>query len=286
MNGPEFRDISYMLIFEVKLETLLRNKLNALFKINRIVLGNFFVRKVIQIIYIFWALIVFTVFMVLFLPFFLIPPLFGQNAVRVTYFFLRLWSWLFSKLNVIPYRIHGRENIEPGVSYIYVSNHTSFLDIPGLCLAIPGQFRPLAKKELLRIPIFGWIAATAAVIVDRSSHESRKDSLEKLTNILQAGISILIFAEGTQNRTESLLQPLKDGAFRIALDTGRPLLPIVVAGAGKLMPPGKFFIRPGRINIQIGKAIDVTGINSRALPELKTRTAAAMISMLEDLNNK
>jgi len=243
-------------------------------------------KKILQFLYICWALTVFTVFMILFLPFFLIPPIFGQKALRMTYFFLRLWSLLFSKLNFIPYQIYGRENIKPGESYIYVSNHTSFLDIPGLCLTIPGQFRPLAKKELLRLPIFGWIAATAAVIVDRSSHESRKVSLEKLTNILHDGISILIFAEGTQNRTSSLLQPLKDGAFRIALETGRPLLPIVVAGAGQLMPPGRFFIRPGRINIQIGAPIDVAGFDSKGLAELKSRTAAVMTGMLEKLYQK
>ena len=255
------------------------------FGLIRVFLENF-VRKIFQFLYICWALIVFTVFMILFLPFFLIPPLFGQQAVRITYFFLRLWSWLFSKLNFIPYHIQGKENIEPGMSYIFVSNHTSFLDIPGLCLTIPGQFRPLAKKELLRLPIFGWIAATAAVIVDRSSHESRKVSLEKLTQILRDGISILIFAEGTQNRTSSLLQPLKDGAFRIALDTGRPLLPVVIAGAGQLMPPGKFFIKPGKISIQIGSPIDVTGIDSKGLAELKSKTAAAMTGMLEKLYQK
>lgn len=217
--------------------------------------------------------------MILFLPFFLIPPLFGDRSVVVTYFFLRLWSWLFSKLNFIPYEIHGREHIKKK-SYIYVSNHTSFLDIPGLCLALPGQFRPLAKKELLKIPVFGWIARNAAVIVDRSDHDSRVRSLERLTQIISKGISILIFAEGTQNRTKEILQPFKDGAFRIALETRQPILPMMVLGAGKLMPPGKFKILPGRIKIIIGEEISVDGYAPKDLPQLKARVFETMKGMV------
>jgi 1-acyl-sn-glycerol-3-phosphate acyltransferase len=218
--------------------------------------------------------------MILFLPFFLIPPLFGDKAVVITYFFLRLWSWLFSKLNFIPYEIHGREHIK-NKSYIYVSNHTSFLDIPGLCLALPGQFRPLAKKELLKIPIFGWIASTAAVIVDRSSHDSRVKSLEHLKQIIAKGISILIFAEGTQNRSNEILQPFKDGAFRIALETKQPILPIMIMGAGKLMPPGKFKILPGRIKIVIGEEIPVDDYTTMDLQQLKSKVFDTMKGLVQ-----
>lgn len=217
--------------------------------------------------------------MLVLLPFFLIPPLFGDRGLRVTYFFLRLWSWIFSKLNFIPYEVSGRENMEKGCAYICVSNHTSFLDIPGICLALPGQFRPMAKKELLKIPVFGWIAAVATVIVDRSSPESRRSSLEKLTATLRKGISVLIFAEGTQNRSDAPLQPFKDGAFRMAMETGRPLLPMVIMGAGKLMPPGKFYIAPGRIRIRIGEPIEVKS-SGLSQPELKKLTYDRMLEML------
>jgi 1-acyl-sn-glycerol-3-phosphate acyltransferase len=222
-----------------------------------------------------WVLFVFTFFMILFLPFFLIPPLFGDRSVVVTYFFLRLWSWLFSKLNFIPYEIHGQEHIK-NKSYIYVSNHTSFLDIPGLCLALPGQFRPLAKKELLKIPIFGWIARTATVIVDRSNHDSRVKSLERLKQVIAKGISILIFAEGTQNRSTEILQPFKDGAFRLALETKQPILPMMIMGAGKLMPPGKFQILPGRIKIVIGEEIPVAEYTTKDLQQLKSKVFETM----------
>ena len=218
--------------------------------------------------------------MILFLPGFLIPPLFGDHGVQVTYFFLRLWSWVFSKLNFIPYEIKGRENIDRKKSYIYVSNHTSFLDLPGLVLALPGQFRPLAKKELLKLPIFGWIANSAAVIVDRSSHDSRVKSLERLTNVLSKGISILIFPEGTQNRSQNLLQPFKDGAFRIALETRQPILPIMIEGAGKLMPPGKFQVFPGKIKITIGEEISTDSYTAKDIAQLKNDVYSKMLELV------
>lgn len=220
--------------------------------------------------------------MLLFLPFFLLPPLFGQGGLRITYFFLRLWSWIFSKLNFIPYAIEGKENLSTSKSFIVVSNHTSFLDLPGICLALPGQFRPLAKTELKRIPVFGWIASTATIMVDRSSSKSRMKSMNELLKTLANGISVLIFAEGTQNRTTAMLQPFKDGAFKLAIETGASILPVVISGAGKLMPPGKFFIQPGKIRIRIGAPIAIDSQLSK-IDTLKQETFKKMSEMLLDL---
>src|SRR5690606_40072587 len=133
--------------------------------------------------------------MILFLPGLTLPFFFGLGSVG--YFFLWIWSWIFSKHTFIRYKFYGREKIDRNKAYIYVSNHTSFLDLPGIRMMIPGQFRPLAKKELLRIPIFGWIAGSATVIVDRSSSQSRKRSLDKLKKILHEGITSVIFEECT-----------------------------------------------------------------------------------------
>lgn len=219
--------------------------------------------------------------MIILLPGIVLPFLFGQRFGWISYKFLSLWSWLFSKLNRILYTTTGRENIEKGKSYIYVSNHTSFLDIPGVTMAIPGQFRPLAKKELLKIPIFGWIAQSAAVIVDRTSTQSRKVSMDRLKGLVDMGISILIFVEGTQNRSADLLQPFKDGAFRIAVDTQEPLLPLIIVGAGPLMPPGTIDLHPGHIKVIFGKEISVKGLTLADIPALKERTRAIMTQMIE-----
>jgi 1-acyl-sn-glycerol-3-phosphate acyltransferase len=218
--------------------------------------------------------------MIILLPGIVLPFFFGQRAGYIGYFFLWLWSWIFSLLTFIRYKFYGTENFRKGQSYIYVSNHTSYLDIPGLTILLPGQFRPLAKKELLKIPIFGWIAKSAAIIVDRSSPESRKRSIDQLKAFLKAGISILIFAEGTQNRTDRILQPFHDGAFRIAVDTQQPILPIVVIGAGRLMPPGTINLKPGLIRIYAGKEIPTVGLTVSEMKELKQRTVDVMSGMI------
>jgi 1-acyl-sn-glycerol-3-phosphate acyltransferase len=237
-------------------------------------------KSILQKLYTLWVFLVFTVFMLIFLPGLVLPFFFGLRAGSVGYFFLWLWSWIFSILTFIRYEFHGRENFKKGQSYVLVSNHTSFLDLPGLRMLIPGQFRPLAKKELKKIPVFGWIAQAATIIVDRSSHESRKKSIDKLKSILREGISILIFAEGTQNRTKEILQPFHDGAFRIAVDTQQPLLPISVVGAGKLMPPGTIRLLPGKIRIYVGKEISTEGLTPANVSELKQKTFDVMKAMI------
>jgi 1-acyl-sn-glycerol-3-phosphate acyltransferase len=218
--------------------------------------------------------------MIILLPGIILPFLFGHRAGVVGYFFLKVWSKVFSILTFIPYAFYGTENIEKGKSYIYVSNHTSFLDIPGLTMLIPRQVRPLAKKELKKIPVFGWIAQQATVIVDRSSNESRKKSLDRLKYLLKQGISILIFVEGTQNRSTEILQPFKDGAFRIGVDTQQPLLPVVILGAGKLMPPGTINVKPGKIKIYVGQEIPTAGLTSQDIAVLKEKTFGIMKDMI------
>lgn len=218
--------------------------------------------------------------MIVLLPGIVLPFLLGQRFGWIGYKFLRLWSWIFSMLTFIRYSFYGRENFRPGQSYIYVSNHTSFLDIPGLTMLFPGEYRPLAKKELLRIPVFGWIARSAAVIVDRSSGESRKRSMDKLKRLLMEGLSILIFVEGTQNRSKEPLQPFKDGAFRIAIDTQRPVLPMVVVGAGPLMPPGTIRMRPGHVKLIVAPEISTVGLGTADLPALKQRTFDVMHDLI------
>jgi len=237
-------------------------------------------QSVASLLYKIWVGLVFTVFMIVLLPGIVLPFLLGQRFGAIGYAFLWLWSWIFSKLTFIRYEFYGTEHFEKGKTYIYVSNHTSFLDIPGLTMLLPGQFRPLAKKELLKIPIFGWIARTAAIIVDRSSPESRKKSIDRLKGFLKKGISILIFVEGTQNRTKELLQPFKDGAFRIAIDTQQPVLPIVVLGAGPLMPPGTINLKPGLIRIYVGKEIPTAGLTTQEVRDLKQKTFGVMEAMI------
>jgi 1-acyl-sn-glycerol-3-phosphate acyltransferase len=232
-------------------------------------------------LYTVWVLFVFTFFMILFLPGFLIPPLFGPGGVSITHFFIKGWSWVFSFLNGIPYEIVDRHKIIPHRSYIFVSNHNSYMDIPPLVVTIRGQFRALAKKELLGLPVFGWIANVMCVTVDRSSNDSRRKSMEHLKKILDMEISVLIFPEGTQNRTKDLMQPFYDGAFRIAIETQEPVLPIVVLGTKEILPPGKATIRPGKVRVIVGDEVSTAGLALSDAKKLKEEVFMRMTAMIE-----
>jgi 1-acyl-sn-glycerol-3-phosphate acyltransferase len=235
------------------------------------------IKAILHVLYAFWVFLVFTVFMLILLPGLTIPFVLGKRFSWIGFVFLKIWSWIFSMLTFIRYEIHGKENFRKGQAYIYVSNHTSFLDLPGLSLAIPGEYKPMAKKELLKIPVFGWwIAPGASVIVDRTSGESRKKSMDKLKAVLEYGISILLFAEGTQNRTKEHLQPFKDGAFRIAIDTQKPILPMVIVGGGRRMPPGTIRLSPGLIKIIVLPEISSKGLSFSDTSSLKQKTFDVM----------
>ncbi|MTI20718.1 1-acyl-sn-glycerol-3-phosphate acyltransferase [Fulvivirga sp. RKSG066] len=238
------------------------------------------IKTIFSKLYLIWVLIVFTVFMIILLPVFILPILIGQKYGYVTYAGLRAWAWIFSQLTFIRYQIKGKENVDKDSSYIYSCNHTSFLDVPGLAISVPTQFRPLAKKELLKIPVFNLILRVATIIVDRSNPESRRESVNKLTRFLKEGISILIFPEGTQNRTKEPLQPFYDGAFRIAIETQTPIIPIVIVNAGRLMPPSKFEIKPGKIKVVFGKEISPKGMTLKNIRELKTTVYEQMEAIL------
>ncbi|MDX1629221.1 MAG: lysophospholipid acyltransferase family protein [Fulvivirga sp.] len=231
-------------------------------------------------IYMVWVVLVFSVFMILLLPVFIIPILIGQRYGSIAYGGIRIWAWIFSKLTFIRYEIRGRDNIDKTESYIYTSNHTSFLDAPGLALGIPTQFRPLAKKELLKIPVFGLIVRVVTIVVDRSNQESRKKSVKKLSLLLNQGLSILIFPEGTQNRTDKILQPFYDGAFRIAIASKKPIMPIVIVNAGKLMPPSTLHIKPGKIQVIFGEPIYPDGLTQKDIKVLKQKTFSQMEKIL------
>lgn len=219
--------------------------------------------------------------MLVILPFVVVPFLLGEKFGWIGYKALWVWASIFDKLTGLRYKLINRKYIESGQSYIFVSNHTSFLDAPGVRLMIPGEFRPLAKKELGKIPVLGWIVSSACIIVDRGDHNSRKKSLAKLVSVIKRGTSPLIFAEGTQNRTKDLLQPFKDGAFKIAIDTQTDILPMVVIGASALMYPGSARITsPGVIKVVADKPINVKAFGND-VTALKQHTFNVMLNLMK-----
>ncbi|MGB3779364.1 MAG: lysophospholipid acyltransferase family protein [Tunicatimonas sp.] len=239
-------------------------------------------KRIIRILYSAWVLFVFNGSMLLLLPLILLPAVAGEVTRPVSYFGLKVWATIFRTFTGVRYRVMDTNHIDRHAAYIYVSNHTSFLDVPALPLFIPGQFRPLGKKELLKIPVLGWIVGTVCVIVDRSDANSRNRSIMALKQLIKRGVSVFIFPEGSMNRTEKPLRPFYDGAFRIAIETQTPVLPMVIINAGKLYRPGTAYVKPGKITVKFGKPIAIDNLTAKDVPLLKQQAYQIMEAMLSE----
>lgn len=211
--------------------------------------------KILQALFTVYSLVIFVVLMLLLGLFIVIPLLISPKAGEISFFFIRLWARTWAFLSGFRFEIHGRENIDQKQPYIYIFNHRSFFDAPVIPVAIPQQVRALGKKELSKIPFFGWVVGKAAVWVDRDNPESRKESIKKLIKILELGISIVVAPEGTRNDTQETLLPFQKGVFRLSKETRIPILPISVIGADHIHKRGTFLLRPGKVNIYFSQAI-------------------------------
>lgn len=179
----------------------------------------------------------------------------------------RLWARTLLFLSGVRVEIKGLENILKDSPQLLASNHQGAFDILVLQAYLPIQFRWMAKKSLFKIPIIGWSMKWAGYIsIDRTHAGSAYRSLEKAVEILKGGISVLIFPEGTRSPTGEIL-PFKRGGFLLATKTRAPLVPISIKGTRGIMARGSILIRPGRVNVVIGKPIPGEGLDERMLAE-------------------
>jgi 1-acyl-sn-glycerol-3-phosphate acyltransferase len=145
----------------------------------------------------------------------------------------------------------GRERVPEGVACILLPNHVSNLDPPVLFPEIPGMAAAMLKKELMRIPLLGaGMRLGGFVPVERSSRrEDAKASVEKAAESLRRGVHMLVFAEGTRSK-DGRLQPFKRGPFYLAMETGAPIVPVVLSGTEKMMRKGSVAITPGVARVE------------------------------------
>jgi len=173
--------------------------------------------------------------------------------------FMRAWCRfvLFCAGARVVARVHP---LDRSRTYVFVSNHTSNIDVPAIVSVSPEPLRFIAKQELEKIPLFGWAARRMGhVFIDRrDSHGAAKAIGERIARGLR-GVGLFFFAEGTRSTTEDLL-PFKKGAAVAALGTGLDCVPIGIAGARDVLAPKGFpMFRPGRIAVVFGEPISVAG---------------------------
>lgn len=176
----------------------------------------------------------------------------GRMGGRVTELWAGLWGRGMLRVGGVELVVIGREHLEPRRSRILVMNHSSFLDMQAAAALNPPAVIALAKREFFFIPLLGQaIWASGQVFVDRGNPRQARRSVERLAEAMRASTrTAIIFPEGTRSRSGVLL-PFKMGAFRLALQTRAPILPVVLHGAYALQTPDEWIPRPGRLVLEI-----------------------------------
>jgi 1-acyl-sn-glycerol-3-phosphate acyltransferase len=189
--------------------------------------------------------------------------------------------WVRVNLLACGVRVHTRRQaaLDPAAAYVFMSNHRSQFDILAVVVALHEfQLRWVAKKELTRVPVFGWVLRnTGHIIVDRSNHAQAVASLHAAREKMGEGVSVVIFPEGTRAPAGETLLPFKKGGFVMALEAGFPIVPIVVRGSAGVLPSHSIWIRSGEIDVLVGPPIPVAG---RARDEVMQRVRAFMLHEL------
>ncbi|MBD0331739.1 MAG: 1-acyl-sn-glycerol-3-phosphate acyltransferase [Chitinophagaceae bacterium] len=200
------------------------------------------VKSVLARIFALWALIVFVVSMLITVLAVLIIRAFQEpKRSKILHYIFRAWMKIFFVLVGVKRIFKGEENFKRGENYIVVCNHNSFVDVLLASPGIPGPNKTIAKVELSRIPLFGVIYKTGSVLVDRRNDASRKKSYVKMKTVLQRGLHMCIYPEGTRNKTSQPLQRFHDGAFKLSVETRKAILPAVIFYTNKVLPPKEFF---------------------------------------------
>jgi 1-acyl-sn-glycerol-3-phosphate acyltransferase len=222
-----------------------------------------------------WAIVTFIItFLLIFLPSmiaWLIPGAAGQH-----YFIIvsRIWMSVWLPLVGCPVKIKGKEQFKKGETYIVTCNHNSLMDVPLSSPFIPGPNKTIAKSTFAKVPLFGFFYMKGSLLVNRKSETSRRQSFDKMKAILQRGIHMCIYPEGTRNRTDEPLKKFHDGAFRLAVATGNSIIPAVIFNTKKVLPVHKsFWFWPARLEMHFLPPVPVQDLTPE---QLKQRVFAIM----------
>lgn len=230
-----------------------------------------------------WGMLSFTLTFLIFFPVSMLAYAFKNQYKGQDYFITvaRVWMkvWLF--LIACPLQIKGYENFKKGKNYIVTFNHNALLDVPLSAPFVPGANKTIAKDSFSKVPVFGLFYKRGSVLVNRKDEQSRIKSFEEMKKVLANGMHMCIYPEGTRNRSAKTLKDFFDGAFKLSVDTQKPILPCIITGTKKAMPINKtFYLLPAKLSMQFLAPIE-PGYNDKAL---KQKVYDAMLTTLLEKN--
>lgn len=181
----------------------------------------------------------------------------------------RIWMMIWLPLVGCPVRVKGWQHFQKGKSYIILFNHNALLDVPLSAPFVPGPNKTIAKDSFARVPLFGWFYSKGSVLVNRKSEQSRKKSFLEMKNVLQRGMHMCIYPEGTRNRTSAPLKPFYDGAFKLSIDSGHSIIPCVIFGTKEAMPTHiPFYLLPHILRMEFMEPISPEGQTVESLKNI------------------
>ena len=209
----------------------------------------------------------------------LLASLFDRTG-RTQHKLARVWGRMLLGVSFIRVRTEGLEKLDRNRAYVFVANHSSYMDIPALLACLPFQFRFFAKRGLYKIPFLGGHLNRAGHIpVDRSSARASLKSMSEGARIVaERGTSVLLFPEG--GRSPVGLRVFKEGAAYIAIKAGVPVVPMALDGMRRLLPMGSIHIRSGEVVLRIGDPIPTSGMNLSARAALNERLYREVAQLL------
>jgi 1-acyl-sn-glycerol-3-phosphate acyltransferase len=201
---------------------------------------------------------------------------FFDRSGSIQHGFARLWSRLILRTCSAPLIVHGLDAIDPTQPAIYTANHSSALDIPVLYVALPFQFRILAKSELFRLPFLGWhLSRSGQIPIDRSDARHSLRSLSAAAQSVKQGTNLVVFPEGGRC-TDGHLQPFLGGTFYAAIKAQVPIVPMAIVGTFEALPMNSYVIVPAPFRLIVGQPIPTAGLHSRDMEALSARVRQAM----------
>jgi 1-acyl-sn-glycerol-3-phosphate acyltransferase len=180
----------------------------------------------------------------------------------------RAWSRLILRTTGVTVTVEGLERLVPGTTYVFVSNHQSIYDIPVIFDSLPFQLRIIAKESLAKFPVLGWhLKRGGHLFVDRK-HPDREGILKRWRALVEEGLSLIIFAEGTRS-PDGHVARFKAGSFLLAIEAGLPVVPLSVVGTRKSMPKGRLRTEPAGVSLIVHDPIPAPAIAAPTIHDAK-----------------
>ncbi|MFD2724828.1 lysophospholipid acyltransferase family protein [Hyunsoonleella rubra] len=237
--------------------------------------------------YIFWLLYRIWFYILVALPILILFPILLISISKESWypFFFKLargWAKFILIGMGFRWKIERDQVPEPGKSYMFIANHTSMVDIMLMLTAIKNPFVFVGKKELAKIPLFGFFYKRTCILVDRSSAKSRKAVFLRAQRRLQQGLSICIFPEGGVPDEGIILDEFKDGAFRLAINHQIPVVPLTFADNKRRFSYTFFSGGPGRMRAKVHEFISTKGLTIDDTRVLNERAKGLILKQLQN----